>query len=113
MLFRSVLVDTLDGMTASDYGHELINSWGIGRKDESDGILLLLAVNDGEIQISVGFGLEDILDSRVRNQALDDAMPALINGDFSEGFRVAFRSICLYAKQAISDSQTDLSSDGV
>ena len=46
-----------EGMLAPKWAHE----WGIGQKDEDNGVLILLAEKERKIWISPGYGLEHIL----------------------------------------------------
>ena len=41
-----VTVKYLDGMYSDEYANQLFNDWGVGSKDENNGMLLLLAVNE-------------------------------------------------------------------
>jgi uncharacterized protein len=40
---------------------ELISRWGIGRKGENDGVLILLALAERRVRIEPGYGLEGVL----------------------------------------------------
>src|ERR1700733_11628043 len=56
-----VTVVTLDGRPIKEFATEMANRWGIGRKDNNRGILILLAYHDRQYRIAVGFGLESVL----------------------------------------------------
>src|SRR5688572_33269944 len=51
-------VTSLDGMTIEEYANRLFADWGIGKRQRDNGVLLLVAPNDREVRIEVGYGLE-------------------------------------------------------
>ena len=56
-----VTVHNLNGEDAADWANELENKWHVGKKGTDRGVLLLLAVDDHQYRIDVGYGLEGIL----------------------------------------------------
>lgn len=81
-----VTVDSLDGYEIEDYSIGLAREWGIGDKDKDSGILLLLSVNDREVRIEVGSGLEGALPDSKTGRILDTyGMEYFRNDDFSAG----------------------------
>ena len=67
--------------------------WGIGSKN-NDGVLLLLSVEERQIVIEVGYGLEGALPDGKTGRILDNyAMPYLKSDDFSTGLREAFSAL--------------------
>ncbi len=91
----AVLVDFLDGQAVELYAHDLFNTWGIGDKNENNGVLLLFAMGDRDIYIYPGKGLEKQLTPGAMGQILDDyAMPKLRNGNYSGGVCDAFLELC-------------------
>src|SRR5689334_4235171 len=53
-----VTVKSLDKQPIEDFGYQLGRQWGIGQKDKSNGVLLIVAPNEREVRIEVGYGLE-------------------------------------------------------
>jgi uncharacterized protein len=51
-------VSSLDGQSIEEYASRLFADWGIGKKQEDNGVLLLVAPNDRQVRIEVGYGLE-------------------------------------------------------
>lgn len=51
----------LGGETIEAAATDLIATWGVGRKDENDGVLILLAVTERRVRIEPGYGLEGVL----------------------------------------------------
>ena len=69
-------------LVASNWGHK----WGVGQAEEDNGIFILLAKDDREIDISTGYGIEyrltDILAERIINRVI---IPEFKKGDFYSG----------------------------
>lgn len=89
-----VTVNSLDGYEVNDYALELGREWGVGSKDTNNGVVLLLSVNDREVTIQVGYGLEGCLTDAGTGRILDEyAIPYLSNNDFSTGLLEAYKAI--------------------
>src|SRR4051812_38281929 len=56
-----VIITSLDGDTIENVANELFNTWGIGKKANDNGALLLIALADRKTRIEVGYGLEPTL----------------------------------------------------
>jgi uncharacterized protein len=56
-----VIVKTLDGRSEEDYAVDLATKMGIGPKNSSRGLLILIAAGDHKYWTSTGYGLEPIL----------------------------------------------------
>lgn len=72
--------------TIETYAEKLFQEWGIGKEQEDNGLLLLIAHDDREMRIEVGYGLEpiitDIESGRVVREVL---IPAFKNANYDEG----------------------------
>ncbi len=84
-----IAVVTVDALpqdeTMQSYANRLLNEWGVGKKGEDNGLLILVAVQERRIQVETGYGLEGILpDGRV-GRILDDHIDELSTGDYSVG----------------------------
>ena len=79
----AVTVDSLDGEQIEDYSYDLANRWGIGEAEKDTGVLLLLAVEEREVRIEVGSGLEGQLTDGKTGRLLDTyAIPSFKKDDF-------------------------------
>jgi uncharacterized protein len=56
-------------------GFELGNRWGIGRADVDNGVLVIIAADEGTVRIEVGTGLEGLLTNERAAAIVNDMMP--------------------------------------
>ena len=105
-----VTISSLEGNSIEEYANELFNRWEIGSKEKDDGVLLLLAVEDRESRIEVGYGLEGVLTDGKTGRIQDDYMiPYYKNNDFSEGLKSGTKAIIdvLNGNLEISEAKID------
>lgn len=89
-----VTVDSLDGYDVNEYALELGREWGVGSEETNNGVVLLLSVNDRQVTIQVGYGLEGCLTDAKTGRILDTyAIPYLSDDDFSTGLTEAYKAI--------------------
>ncbi|WP_438765784.1 TPM domain-containing protein [Kushneria sp. TE3] len=81
-----VTLPDLGGETIEQYGYQLGREWGIGQEGEDNGALLIVALDERQVRIEVGYGLEgrltDAQSSAIINQVIT---PAFGDGDFARG----------------------------
>lgn len=77
---------TLDGASIEGYANEVYNKWNIGSKENNNGVLFIIAVDDRKMRIEVGYGLEPYLTDLESNSILEsDVKPYFKKGDFESG----------------------------
>lgn len=87
-------VGNTDGEDIESYSLELARSWGIGSKNNNDGILLLLSVDDRKVRIEVGYGLEGALPDSKTGRILDTyGIEHFNKNDFSTGLTAVYDSL--------------------
>jgi len=70
-----------------EYAVALFAEWGIGKKGEDNGMLLLLALQERRARIEVGYGLEGAFPDGLTGRIMDASMiPYFRNNDFGTGF---------------------------
>ena len=95
-----VTVSSLDGMTVEEYANRLFQQWGIGRKHQDNGVLLLVAPADRSMRIEVGYGLEPILpDGLAGNIIRTECLPEFRRGRFASGILNGARRIATIVRQ--------------
>lgn len=96
-----VIIPSLDGYPKEEYATKLFREWGIGNKKTNNGILLLIAIEDRQIRIEVGYGLEGAIpDITALNIIDNDIKPAFKAGNYYEGIDKATDDI---AKAAVGE----------
>ncbi|MDP3954245.1 MAG: TPM domain-containing protein [bacterium] len=66
-----VTVQSLEGYEVDDYTNRLANAWGVGDRAKDNGIVFLIAPNDRDVRIEVGYGLEPDLTDGASGNILD------------------------------------------
>lgn len=83
-------IKSLEGEKIEDYSMRIANEWKIGRAIFNDGIIVTLAVQDREIRIEVGYGLELIIKDEIAKAIITDIMvPQFKQGSFALGLKNA------------------------
>jgi uncharacterized protein len=54
-------IPSLDNQDINQFAVEIFEQWGIGKKDIDNGLLILIAPNDHQYRLEVGYGLEPII----------------------------------------------------
>ncbi len=89
-----VTVPTLHDIAIEDIGLEILRSWGVGQKGKDNGIVILAAIQDRDITIRTGYGMEGAVpDITGRNIIETDIVPAFRQGNYYRGFDNATSSI--------------------
>jgi uncharacterized protein len=64
---------------------ELLNRWGVGKKGQDNGLVLLLALAERRLEVEVGYGLEgDLPDGRAVAVLREEAVPLLGQGRYGD-----------------------------
>ncbi|HEX9745856.1 MAG TPA: TPM domain-containing protein [bacterium] len=89
-----VIIDSTESLSIDDYGTQLFNSWGIGKGNSDNGILVLIAINDHQWVVRTGYGIEGVLpDSMARHIMEREAVPLFRQDDYGGGLIAACEQI--------------------
>jgi uncharacterized protein len=81
-----VTLPDLQGYTIEEFGYRLGRHWGIGRRGENNGVLLIVAQAERRVRIEVGYGLEGALTDAIAASIIhDEIVPRFKRGQFAEG----------------------------
>ena len=103
-------IKTLGGDDLFDYSQRVFQQWGIGDKTANNGALLIVAVDDHELRIHTGRGLEpyltDLQSSLIIKQKIT---PAFKQNDYSGGITAGVDAmIAVIGGERLSDSSSSL-----
>ncbi len=76
-----VIIPSLDGRDVADYNIELGRAWGVGGKENNNGVVLLIAKNDRKLNIATGYGVEGALPDLTSKQIIDNIIVPNFKGD--------------------------------
>jgi|JI8StandDraft_1071087.scaffolds.fasta_scaffold24241_4 uncharacterized protein len=82
--------------TIESYATALFEEWGVGTAKNDNGVLLLIALDDRELRIEVGYGLEGALtDTTAQNIIDNEIIPYLQSDDVAGAVENGVRAIAL------------------
>lgn len=106
---------SLDGEDITSFAIRTCDEWGIGKKGKDNGVLLLLAMEERDVRIEVGYGLEDKLtDVKCGLIMRNVIIPEFRQGDYSAGLVKGVKNIAGIATddaQLVSHSVRNEESD--
>ena len=89
-----VAVEFTGAYSTADYAYELFNAWGIGDRNENNGLLLLLVTGAEDYYIMPGSGVTDIFSGGTLQTLMDEYLePDFAAGDYDAGVRKTFDRI--------------------
>lgn len=89
-----VTIKSIGIYDVSDYATKLGNRWGIGKAARNNGVLILVAINEHRMNISVGKGLEGALTDLVSGRIIRNEMaPSFREGKYYRGLDRALDAV--------------------
>jgi uncharacterized protein len=89
-----VTVPSLQGYDIAEFANRLFRHWGLGQKDRNNGVLLLVAPNEREVWIEVGYGLEPTLTDALASTIIQAAiLPSFRAGNYEAGIEAGVNAI--------------------
>ena len=93
-----VTITDLGDETIETYATKLFEEWKIGKEKKDNGVLLLIAPNEREMRIEVGYGLEPVITDIESSHIINDVLkPAFQDGDYDGGIVAAVQRLELDA----------------
>jgi uncharacterized protein len=82
-----VVEQSLEGDDDFDYSYRLASAWGIGGKENSNGILIYVALDDRKIRIQTGYGTEGFLPDAMAKRIIEQVIvPSFRQQSYFQGF---------------------------
>lgn len=89
-----LVVATTEPETIEQYSIRVVEAWKLGRAQVDDGVLLLLALDDRQLRLEVGYGLEGALPDAVASRIIRETItPALRRGDIYGGISAGLAQV--------------------
>ncbi|WP_310481409.1 TPM domain-containing protein [Chamaesiphon sp. VAR_48_metabat_403] len=86
--------DTSPSASPEEFATQLFNDWGIGKRGQNNGVLLLVSKGDRQVEIKTGSGIMDLLPNSQLQSTIDtDILPRFRSGNFAEGIWVGTQSL--------------------
>jgi len=95
-------VKSLDGENIDDFSLRIANTWGVGRKEYDNGILIVIAPTERNVRIELGLGMEKYISDATAQAIIDEAMvPELRKGDHEAGLRKGLERLMTEARKFV------------
>ena len=89
-----VTMRTTSDYPIEDVGLEILRQWGVGNKEKDNGIVVLAAIDDRDITIRTGYGMEGAVpDITAKNIIENDIVPQFREENYYRGLDLATSSI--------------------
>lgn len=89
-----LIVPSLNGQPLEEYALKVAETWGIGKKSKDNGVLLLIAIQERQVRVEVGLGLEGVLtDAMSRRITRNEIVPAFRQGNYDGGVIAGVQSV--------------------
>jgi hypothetical protein len=106
-------IPTLNGQGIEEYATSVFNEWKLGKKDEDNGILILVIPQDRRMRIEVGYGLEGSLNDGKAGRIIRNVMtPRFKNNDYDGGITEGARAVMTVLGGGDPEGLDDESGDG-
>ena len=105
-----VTLNSLENKSIEELSLEIARGYKLGQKEDSNGVLLVVAPNEKKVRIEVGYGLEGVLTDAISSQIINSVMiPEFKNGKMSEGVKDGVLAIIKVASGEEFSSKSGLS----
>ncbi|HUP23406.1 MAG TPA: TPM domain-containing protein [Thermoanaerobaculia bacterium] len=89
-------VPSLEGDSLEDFSIRVVETWKLGREGVDDGVLLLVARDERQLRLEVGYGLEGALPDALARRIVDNLVTARFReGDFAGGIETGIDAVLL------------------
>ncbi len=102
-VFVAIMKHLPSGMTIEEFANDLFAEWQIGQKKKDNGVLLLIAIQDRQLRIEVGYGLEaHLTDAKSKLIITNEIAPTFKQNRYGEGVTKGVNAIIAACRGAYS-----------
>lgn len=96
-----------------EFSHQLLNKWGVGKKDKNNGLVILLVTDQRCIQFYTGYGLEGVLPDAICKRIQTRYMiPYLKDGNWDAGMVAGLKATCQRLDGSMENDSLSETGDG-
>ena len=96
--------ETSPAASTKEFATELFNYWGIGKKEQDNGVLFLISVGERRVEIETGYGVEAILPDAQVGRIIDTKIiPRFKQGDFDGGTLAGTQALVVILEPSLSE----------
>ena len=89
-----LIIPSLEGGSLEEYSLRVAEKWKLGKADKDNGALLLISIQDRQVRIEVGYGLEGTLTDAMSSRIIrNEIAPHFRNGDYEAGVEAGLTGI--------------------
>jgi uncharacterized protein len=97
--FAVLIVRSLEGDPIEDFSIRTVEAWKLGSAERDDGLLLLVASEDRQMRIEVGYGLEGAIPDALADRVIRNLIvPAFRRDDYAGGIGSALQALMSAAR---------------
>ncbi|MBW3128027.1 TPM domain-containing protein [Hymenobacter profundi] len=101
-----VTVPTLDGRTVADYARALGTAWGVGQRNQNNGVVVLIAAQEHQVSIQAGSGLRSQVTPALTDRIISQEMaPQFKQGRYFAGLRAGLNTLLQAANPGSAPTQ--------
>lgn len=101
-----VMLPSIGNDDIFDFAHNLFRKWGIGKKKENNGLLVLFVMDQHKVRFTTGYGLEGALtDALSKRIQMNEMVPAFKEGKWDEGMMKGVRATVAILKGEVPADQ--------
>ena len=108
------IIQSLHGDAIEDFSLAVAEKWQIGWRGEDNGVLLLLAMDDHESRLEIGYGLEGVINDARAGDILRDMAPYMRKAQYEKAVSFVIASVAAFVlnengpeKPAVTDEDEE------
>lgn len=89
-----LIVPAIEGGDIDGYAIQVFEKWKLGKATKDNGVLFLISVQDRQMRIEVGYGLEGVLTDAISSRInRNEVAPRFRQGDYDNGVKAGVSAI--------------------
>ena len=107
-----LLIRSLHDIPLEDFSMDVATKWKIGRKGESNGVVLLLVIDDHRDRLEIGDGMEAVINDARAGDILRGMEPALKQEHYAQAISYAIESVTAFVRNEPAPEAPEGGPDG-